>query len=465
MTTESGEALRALSIREAGARLRAGSLTSVTLTRAFLERIAAADAEIHAFVRVTEERALRDAAHADDDLRAGVDRGPLQGIPYAMKDVIETAGIVTSSHSRIHQDHVPSADAPAVARLARGGAVLLGKLATYEFAMGGPSFDLPMPPARNPRDADHIPGGSSSGSSAAVAAGMVRMALGTDSAGSIRWPAHCCGVVGFKPTTGLVSTRGVLPLSPSLDHVGPLAATVDDAALTMQVICGFDAADPRSVDVSAPRFTADLGAGVDGLRLGVPRAFLAAGDDVDPAVTAVFEQAVRVLEGLGATVEDVTLPDFRLFDACNRIILAAEAFSIHEDDISRRPSDYGRYAYQRIASGATLSAADYLRATRARGELTARVDELLRGYDALVLPTAVRAAPRFSDYGADSAKPAGIRTQPFNLTGHPALSVPMGVAPEGLPLGLQVIGRRFEDATVLRIGAAFEAAVADAVTV
>ena len=236
--------LHELSIAEAGRQLRAGTLSSTILTQHALSRIASLDPLLHAFVLVTRERALADAARADREIKSGIDKGPMHGIPYALKDIYATAGIRTTCHSKLLIDNVPAEDCVVEAKFRAGGAVLLGKLATHEFALGGPSFDLPFPPARNPWNLDHFTGGSSSGSGAAVAAGLVRVAMGSDTGGSIRGPAFYCGTVGLKPTYGLVSRRGVFPLSYTLDHCGPLSWTVEDAALTMQVIAGYDPLDP-----------------------------------------------------------------------------------------------------------------------------------------------------------------------------------------------------------------------------
>src|SRR3954463_3890776 len=249
MSMSNAKPLHDLSIAEAGRALRAGTVTSVALTQHALARIAALDPLLHAFVLVTQELALADAERADRELKSGIDKGPLHGIPYALKDIYETAGIRTTCHSKLLLDHVPTADCVVEAKLKAGGAVLLGKLATHEFAFGGPSFDLPFPPARNPWHLDHFTGGSSSGSGAAVAAGFTRMAMGSDTGGSIRGPAFYCGVVGLKPTYGRVSRRGVFPLSYTLDHIGPLAWTVEDVALTMQVIAGHDPLDPGSAEL------------------------------------------------------------------------------------------------------------------------------------------------------------------------------------------------------------------------
>lgn len=449
--------LHDLPIAEAGRLLRSGALTSMALTEHALGRIASLDPLLHAFVLVTKERALEDAARADRELDSGIDKGPLHGIPYALKDIFETADIRTTCHSKLLVDHVPSADCMVEQKLKAGGAVLLGKLATHEFAMGGPSFDLPFPPARNPWNTDHFPGGSSSGSAAAVAAGITRMAMGSDTAGSIRGPAFYCGTVGLKPTYGLVSRRGVFPLSYTFDHCGPLTWTVEDSALTMQVIAGHDPLDPASADVPALDFTKDLGADLKGLSIAYPRSFFAAADDVSPEMVAVMDAAVETITKLGAVVDEIRLPDYELFNACGRIILTAEAYAIHEENLKARPLDFARYTYQRLMLGATIAASDLVQAFRLRRELADLVNtQILGRFDAIVTANGLTPAPRFDEFGADAILKIPLHTIPFNVTGNPALALPTGFARNGLPLGIQIVGRAFDEATVLRIGAAVE---------
>jgi aspartyl-tRNA(Asn)/glutamyl-tRNA(Gln) amidotransferase subunit A len=448
-----------LSIAQAGRALRARTLSSVALTRHALARIAALDPLLHAFVLVTEERALADAERADRELSAGIDKGPLHGIPYGMKDIYNTAGIRTTCHSKLLIDYVPSEDSVVEAKLRAGGAVLLGKLATHEFAIGGPSFDLPFPPARNPWNPDHFTGGSSSGSAAAVAAGITRMAMGSDTGGSIRGPAYYCGVVGLKPTYGRVSRRGVFPLSYTLDHCGPLTRSVEDTALTMQVIAGHDPLDPASADVPVGDFTETLGQDLSGLRIGYPRAFFAKSEGVTEEVIASLDAAAETVAKLGATVAEITLPDFELFNACGRVIIAAEAYAIHEEELLTRPLDYGRYTYQRMMVGATLSAADLVQALRLRRELTTLLNaDVLKQHDALITANGLTAAPRFDAFSPDAPPKQTVQTMPFNVTGNPVLAIPTGFSSSGLPLGMQIVGRAFDEATVLRIGAAYEAA-------
>jgi aspartyl-tRNA(Asn)/glutamyl-tRNA(Gln) amidotransferase subunit A len=448
--------LHELSIAEAGARLRAGTLTATALTQHALDRVAALDPLLNAFLLVTKERALADAERADRELKSGIDKGPLHGIPHALKDIYETAGIRTTCHSKLMVDHVPDADGTVVAKLAAGGAVLLGKLSTHEFAIGGPSFDLPFPPARNPWNRDHFPGGSSSGSGAAVASGMVRMAMGSDTGGSIRGPAAYSGIVGLKPTYGRVSRRGVFPLSYTLDHCGPLTWSIEDAALTMQVVSGHDPLDPASADVPVPDFSAELGCDLAGLRLAYPRSFFATVDGISPEVIAGIDAAVQDLARLGASVEEITLPDYELFNACGRLILTAEAYAVHEENLIKRAADYGRFAYQRMMPGVIVSAADLIQALRLRRELAEVVARVFETHDAIVTANALAPAVRLDAFPLDAILRTPGHTIPFNVTGHPALAVPTGFGKSGLPIGLQIVGRPFDEPTVLRIGAAYE---------
>ena len=447
-----------MSIAEAGRALREGAVTSAALTEDALGRIAAIDGKLDSFIRVTADRARADAGKADADFAAGLDHGPMQGIPYALKDIYDTAGIPTTCHSKLRQDVVPEADSVVAAKLAAGGGVLLGKLGTHEFAMGGPSFDLPFPPARNPWNTDRVPGGSSSGSGAAVAAGLVRMAMGSDTGGSIRGPAAYCGTIGLKPTYGLVSRRGVFPLSTTLDHCGPLAWTVEDAAITMSVLAGYDPLDPASADVPQPDFLTGLHDGVRGMRIGLPRHFYAEAEDVSPEVIAAIDRAAETLAGLGATVEEIKLPEFDLFNACGRLIMFAEAYAIHEADYQSRPMDFGKLTWMRMTLGAFITAADLHQAMRLRRELCEAVNRKLLTYDALITASALGVAPAFADVDPNRPPKIPVQTIAFNVTGNPAMSIPTGFSTSGMPLSMQIVGRAFDEATVLRIGAAFEAA-------
>jgi len=453
------KSLHELSIAEAGAALRSGCITSSELTRHALARIASVDSSLHSFILVTRDRALEDARRADIELRAGIDRGPLHGVPYALKDLFDTAGIPTTCHSGLRVRHVPTEDCHIESRLKTGGAVLLGKLAMTEFALGGPSLDLPFPASRNPWNLAHFTGGSSSGAAAAVAAGLVPFAIGSDTAGSIRGPACYCGTVGLKPTFGVVSRRGAFPLSYSLDHCGPITWTVRDAAAVMQVIAGYDPQDPVSVDREVPDFHARIGKSLHGLRIGLPRHYFDGVEDTSPEVTGAVEAAARTFSGLGATVEEIRLPDFELFNACGRVILSGEAYTIHEDDLKMRPRAFSRYTYQRLVLGAALTAADLTQALRLRRELTMELNlNALKRYDALLTATSLGPAPRLDSFPADWPPKTRMQTIPYNVTGNPALAMPAGFSVSGLPLGIQIVGRPFDEATVFQIAAAFEAA-------
>lgn len=452
------KALHELSVAEIGSALRSGRLSSVALTQSLLTRIAELDPALHAFITLTAERALADAARADQELAAGRDRGPLHGVPYGLKDILDTKGILTTCGSRLYRDHKPAEDAAVEEKLRAGGAVLLGKLATSEFACGGPSADVPYPPARNPWNTAHYTGGSSSGSAAAVASGMMRVAIGSDTGGSIRVPASYCGVVGLKPTYGLVSRRGLYPLSYSLDHCGPLTGSVEDMALVMNVIAGHDSRDPASVDRPRADFRAGVGRDIKGLRVGYARQFHVDTAGILPDVVTRLDEAAQRLSKLGADIGEVALPDFELFRACSRCLITAEAFAVHEQNLKERGQHYGRLTYQRLIAGVALSAADLVQAFRMRRELVVQLDALLRDHDVLMLSTGMGQAPVL-DLTATAPPPmVGSPTVIASVTGHPAMSVPMGFAASGLPLGMQIIGRPFGEPTMFQIGAAFEAA-------
>jgi aspartyl-tRNA(Asn)/glutamyl-tRNA(Gln) amidotransferase subunit A len=432
-----------LSIPDAGAALRAGSLTAVALAEAHLQRIAERDPHYRSFITVTADRALEDAARADGELAEGRDRGPLHGIPIALKDVIDTAGTRTTSGSRRFQEHVPARDAAVVERLRAAGAVLAGKTMTYEFALVGPSFDLPFPAARNPWNIEHITGGSSSGSAAAVAGGLVRTAIGTDTGGSIRSPSAYCGVVGLKPTYRRVCADGILPLSPSLDHVGPVSASVAEAALTLDAIADAGAA-------------AQLDTGVEGRRIGYARDWFARDPETDPAVLAATDDAASALSMLGARIEEVTLPDYALFEAAGAVILQAEALAIHREALRNHPHDYGRLAFQNLVTGLVLTDADVALARRAAAALRQQLDDyVFTRFDAMVTVNTLAPAPPFSAFDGKTSVWTHMRTFPFNISGHPVLAVPSGFV-RGLPVGIQIVGRRGDEAGICAIGHAYE---------
>lgn len=435
---------------------RKRKLSPVELTRTYLDRIERLDEHLVSFVLPTPERALADARRAEDEFMRGIDRGPMQGVPYCLKDIIETAGIRTTGQSRSLATHVPAEDATVEARLRAGGGVLLGKNTTWEFAHGGPSWDAFAPPARNPWNTDHHPAGSSSGSAAAVAAGLAATTIGSDTGGSIRLPAAVCGLSGLKATYGRVSRKGVLPNCFSHDHVGPLAWTTEDVALTMQVIAGHDPGDPGSADVPVPDYRAALNGSCAGLTLGVPWRWLDEAKSSDP-VRAAFAAALEALKGLGATVVDIELPSIELYSDSKKTIAMSELFSIHEKTLRTTPELFGDSLRYRIQCGALIRSEDYVQAMRMRSALTANMQAMFARLDAIVLPTAEPAGKLEPTPHSWLFKHASLTT-PFNSTGHPALSVCMGFAANGLPLSLQIAGRAFDEATVMRIGDAYEKA-------
>jgi aspartyl-tRNA(Asn)/glutamyl-tRNA(Gln) amidotransferase subunit A len=447
-----------LTATEASRAFAAKRLSPVELTEALLARIARLDPKVNAFIRLDAEAARAAARAAEAEIAAGRIRSPLHGVPVGIKDIIDVAGLPTTGHSKILLDNIASADAVVVAKLRQAGAIVLGKLSTHEFAIGGPSFDLPFPPARNPWNTDHHPGGSSSGAGAGLAAGFFPLALGTDTGGSVRNPASANGIVGLKPTYGLVSRRGVFPLSYTLDHVGPMTRTVADNALLLDAIAGHDPADPGSAPSSARYFGRLLDRGVNNLRIGFVRHFHETDIPASPEVTAALEDAARILQAEGALVSTITLPSLNEFAAVNRVILGSEAWSVHAPWLRTRPGDYGQLARRRLMSGAFIPAGDYVGAQRRRLQMIAAVEEVFRDVDVLICASSMDPASRIED-ATETARtyPRQART-PFNVTGHPALAMMAGLSPLGLPLSVQFVGRYFEDATVLRVAAAYERA-------
>ncbi|WP_428484160.1 amidase [Rhodopila sp.] len=445
--------LHFLTIAQASRLLRDRKLSPVELTQAFLDRIASLDPQLNAYLLPLPDQALAAAKRAEQEIAGGGWKGALHGIPIGLKDIYNTVGIRTTGHSALFKDHVPTDDAFTVQCLRDAGAVILGKLSTWEFAIGGASFDLPWPPARNPWNPAQDPGGSSSGSGAAVASGLAMAAMGTDTGGSIRGPASWCGIAGHKPTYGYVSRRGVLPLSFSLDHAGPMCWTAEDCALMMQVLARHDPLDAGSAAVPVPDFAAALGGGLAGVRIGVPRHFFEHDLICEPEVLAAFNDAMDVFRSLGATISDITLSPLGLFTDINSLITAAEAYAIHRQWLQKTPELYGERGRLRIMAGAFVQAADYVNAQRERTRLTREVASVMADVDLLMMPTRQMVAPVLGGY--DSAVGPSL-TRPFNMTGFPALSICNGFAASGLPTSLQIAGRPFQDHIVLRAGDAFE---------
>ena len=447
-----------LSVAEAAHAIAARDISPVELLSSLLQRIEKLDPLLHAFIRLDAEAAMDAARAAEKEIAAGRSRGPLHGIPIGVKDIIDVAGLPTTCHSKILLDNVARRDAAVIARLREAGAIIVGKLSTHEFAIGGPSFDLPFPPARNPWNPEHHPGGSSSGSGAGVCAGFFPAALGSDTGGSVRNPASACGIVGLKPTYGLVSRRGVFPLSFTLDHVGPLTRTVADSALMLDAMAGYDPADPGSAASGAHSFGRLLDRGVRDLRIGFVRHFHETDMPAHPETTAALEDVARVLQTEGAEVRTVTLPSLTEFAAINRVILCSEAWSIHAPWLRTRPGDYGRLSRQRLLPGAFMAAGDYVGAQRRRLQVIAAVEDALRDVDVLLCASSMDPASRIEDAEeTQRTYPRQART-PFNVTGHPALAMMSGLSRNGLPLSVQFVGRYFDDATVLRVAAAYQRA-------
>jgi aspartyl-tRNA(Asn)/glutamyl-tRNA(Gln) amidotransferase subunit A len=449
-----------LSLAEAAALIAARRLSPVELLRDCLDRIAALDPKLNAFIKVTGEEAMAEARAAEAEIAAqGGPRSALHGIPVGLKDIIDLAGHASTCHSKLCLDRVAQEDAHVVGRLRAAGAIFPGKLSTHEFAIGGPAFDLPFPPARNPWNPAHHPGGSSSGSGSAVGARMLPAALGTDTGGSVRHPASHCGLAGLKPTYGLVSRRGVFPLSFTLDHVGPMTRTVRDNALLLNAMAGHDPLDPGSAPHAPEDYTRDLHRGLKGLTIGFVRHFHEADTPASPDVAAALEAAAKLLAAEGATVKTVTLPKLTEFGGVNRMILLPEACAIHEPWLRERPGDYAALTRKRLLPGMFLSGADYVQAQRRRRDLVAAVEAAFDGVDLLLCASSMDVACRIDDPEAvERTYPRQART-PFNVTGHPALSVMCGISQaEGLPIGMQLVGRSFSEALIYRAAAAYERA-------
>jgi aspartyl-tRNA(Asn)/glutamyl-tRNA(Gln) amidotransferase subunit A len=447
-----------LSVADGAQLLRAKKLSPVEWTKALLDRIAAIDEHYNAFLVVTADKALAQAKAAEAEIARGQWRGPMHGVPYASKDIFDIAGMATTCHSKIRKDHRAASDAFVVKKLRDAGAVLLGKVALHEFATGGPAFDLPWPPARNPWNRDLHPGGSSSGSGAALAAGMAPAALGTDTGGSVRNPATCCGIIGMKPTYGAVSLSGVFPLTHSLDHVGPMTRTVEDNAILFHAIAGHDPDDPTTTNRATPDCLKDLQAGLKGVRIGVIEHFYKEDAEADPDQVRAIEQAVATLQKLGAQVKTIRLSPLPLWTDCNRTIHQAEAYAIHEKDVQERPEDFSALTRNRLLPGAFVSSAKYIRAQQLRGALCREFADAMRDLDAVVTLSSLLLPCRIDDLAAIAKTYDQQCRLVFNVTGTPAISVPTGHTATGVPLAMQIAARAFDEPMVYRIAQAFCAA-------
>jgi aspartyl-tRNA(Asn)/glutamyl-tRNA(Gln) amidotransferase subunit A len=438
--------------------IRAREISPAELTHDCLKRIEKLNPILNTFITVLAEAALDEARHAEQEIFRGKYRGPLHGIPIGLKDILDTAGTRTTAASALFKDRIPAEDAEVVRRLRADGAIILGKQNLHEFAYGGSSLISAYGEVHNPWDIARLAGGSSGGSAASVACGMGFASVGTDTAGSIRLPAAYCGVVGLKPTYGRVSARGVVPLSWSFDHVGPLTNSVCDAGLMLQVLAGYDAGDPASVDRPVPDYTCDLGEEIHDLRIGVPRAFFF--DDLDSEVAAAVEKAIQLFRELGAGVRD----GIRLEVPTDRTLSSAESYAYHKSFVERSPELYQPATLARIQSGERISAADALRAKQELAASRESIGRIFEQVDVLLTPTVPIPPPRIADLqkNPDKLRPAELmmlrNTRPFNVWGIPAISLPCGFTSDGLPIGLQLAAAAWREEVVLRAARAYEQA-------
>jgi aspartyl-tRNA(Asn)/glutamyl-tRNA(Gln) amidotransferase subunit A len=438
-------------IAEAARQIAGKQLSPVELTRGCLNRIARIDPHVHSFLLVTEERALADARAAEDRIMRYGPKGPLDGIPIGYKDIYKTAGIRTTGNSRLLADNVPTTDATAVTRLVRAGTVMLGKVATYEFAFGGHTTN-------NPWHLDHTTGGSSSGTAAAVAAGLILGGTGSETVGSICGPSALCGVTGIKPTYGRVSRAGILPLAFTLDHPGPIAWTTEDCAILLQAMSGHDPSDPASADRPVPDFRAELDQSVRGLRVGMVRHFFENDNLASPATRKGIDDAMAWFTAEGATVREVKLSSLEVYSACTFVILMAEAYAIHEHWLETARGSYGEIFRDRASLGGLIRAADYVQALRRRRELCQEAATAMEDLDLLVSASQAGEAARIVDMTKWALLERPAFAAPACLTGFPSISVCTGNGRGGLPVAMQLIGKPWAEATLLRAAHAYEQA-------
>ncbi len=446
-------------ISELAPRLRRQEISPVEITLDCLQRVEKLNPALNAFITVMADSALAEARAAEAEIQRGEWRGPLHGIPIAIKDLIDTAGTRTTSASALHEKRIPTEDAEVVRRLREAGAVIIGKNNLHEFAYGGSSLVSHFGEVHNPWDTTRIAGGSSGGSAAAVSARMACAAIGTDTAGSVREPAALCGCVGLKPTYGRVSSRGVIPLSTSLDHVGPLAASVKDAASVLQAIAGYDAADIASADVRVTDYVGGLREEAKTLRVGVPRGYFF--EDLDPEVSSAVDHALRGIESLVASVREI-----KLEVPTDRRLQMAESYAYHAENVAKSPELYQAETLRRLRTGEKVTAAEYIQKRRELEEARRRIRNVFFDVDLIVTPTMPMAAPAIAELKAnpEALRPAELRllrnTRPFNVWGLPAISVPCGFTQSGLPIGLQITGPHWREDLVLRLAYAYEQASA-----
>jgi aspartyl-tRNA(Asn)/glutamyl-tRNA(Gln) amidotransferase subunit A len=458
-----------LTIAEAADWLRSGRITSVALTEAQLARAHATQDTLAAFILILDEAALAGARQADADFAAGIDKGPLQGIPIGVKDIIATKDAPSTANSRVLDPTWGQRDdATVVKKLRAAGAVILGKLGLHEFALGWPDPNTGFRIPKNPWDLERSPGGSSSGTGAAVGGGVILGGLGTCTGGSVRGPAAFCGISGIKQTFGRVSKEGCVPLGYSLDHIGPMTRTARDCALMLQVMAGYDPLDLCSVDRPVPDMLGLMTGSLEGVRIGVLRDYFFTAPNLDPEVKAGVEAALSAMEAAGATLVEVSIPHADAARHAQRITMIGEAYAYHEPDLKSKPELYGKYTRQQFQVGAFYTAADYVQAQRLRPLIRQECADAFgtvgpagtggsgRGVDVLVTPTMPTTAPRFADYDPDALMRSPTFTPIWNLTGLPAISIPCGLSSERLPIGMQIVGRPFDEPTVFKIADAYQ---------
>ena len=449
-----------LTIAEASAQIATGALSSADLTEVCLARIDHYDGRLLAFHKLFAETARRAAEAADAELKTGKRRGPLHGIPIGFKDVFYVAGEQVTANSRLLRDFRPEQDATVIRRLKEAGAILVGQLNTFEFAFGGPAYDLPFPPARNPWNPERWPGaGSSGGSSVAVAAGFCLGALGTDAGGSIRSPASMSGIAGLKPTLGRVSTFGDIPATFSTETAGPMAWTAEDCALMLQVLAGHDAKDATSAAEPVDDYCAHLGDGVEGTRVGIIRQFFERDYDSHPEIIAATNAVGETLAALGADVGEVGgMSSIWDYHAAGRIIFPVEVLANHEENLRERPEEFGQLLRNRAMLGSLVRAVDYIQAQRLRRELVQEMETAFEEWDVLLTPGMLLPPARLEDKQIWPSIDLPMIDVPYSLTGHPSLAICGGFFADGLPIGVQFASRYFDEATILRVAHAYEQA-------
>src|SRR5437763_6962660 len=445
-------------IAEAAKLIAAKQLSPVELTQACLDRVRAFDNKLHAFVHLTEERALSEARAAEAAIMAGAPKGKLHGIPIGLKDIVDTKGIPTTCGSKILQDNIPDSDATCAEQLAAAGTVLVGKTTTHEFADGGPSFDLPKPPARNPCKSEPFTAGRSSGTGAGVGAGLILGGIGPDTGGSIRGPAALCGIAGIKPTYGLVSRAGVAPAAFSLDHIGPMAWTAEDCALMLQALAGHDPRDPASASRPIPNYTAQLGSGVKGLKIGVIHHFHETDHKVSDGTQRDITAAIATFRDLGAEIREVQLSPLQDWLACGSLISITERAAAYEEWARTRLAEFSERLGSRLMLGPFVRVVDDVQAGRRRGELRAELQAAMSGLDVVLTANQpaeaakIDAVPKWDLLGPPNF------TMPYNVAGYPAISVCSGLVEDGLPVAMQLVGKPFQEPRLLRVADAFEKA-------